>query len=186
MAARRGHNWWMVVMGGVLLAGCMGTATTGQVVEDGPRDQVEREFGPINDEQIAGFEREVQFQYRDLYRTYDKFDEVAPTTPREQAEASDDDAKERLERLHRQLQRRHERLAHLHQDRMWFDLRRDGPSQVDRELAEAHREAAQWHQRREAAGLASGPPYPEELQVIREVIRRQAPASEESAGAPRR
>ena len=106
------------------------------------RQQIEAEFGPLGDEHIAGFERELSAQYRQLQIHYDAYDQVR----RAPSEQVNNDHEEH--RLHRKMKRRHQTLARLHEDRMWLTIAQDGSASEDRQLAEAHRGAARWHEAR--------------------------------------
>ncbi len=108
--------------------------------DDDMRHQIEEEFGALTDDQIEGFESELEAQYRHLRSTYERYDEA-----RTAANEGDHDA----HRLHRKLKRRHRTLARLHEDRLWLYARDNQASPADdRGLAESHRAAAKWHQDR--------------------------------------
>ena len=133
------------------------------------RQQIEDEFGPLNESQIAGFEREILSQYGQLQIHYEEFDQVRNAS-------SDEVAGDHEEhRLHRKLKRRHRTLARLHEDRMWLHVSREGPSANDRQLAEAHRAAANWHETRFRADGMGIDDQDAELEALREQIDAARP-----------
>lgn len=143
---------------------------------DDPRQEIEDEFGPLSEEQIAGFEREITSQYRQLNLTYVEYDRLR-NAPDEQVRENHDE-----HRLHRKLKRRHRTLARLHEDRMWLHVSRDGPSSDDRHLAEAHRAAAEWHGERFIPGGEGIDDQDDELELLRDQIESVGPDPSELGG----
>lgn len=131
------------------------------------RGQVESEFGALDEEAIRGFERELQAQYEQLEMTYDDYDAVR----RAPEGVADDDHEDH--RLHRKLKRRHRTLARLHEDRMWLHVDdEDGSSVRDRQLAESHRAAAQWHDERFEDDGTGVEDQDSDLEMLREEFER--------------
>ena len=150
--------------------GCM--ATSGQnnhYGDDDVRSQVEAEFGPLTEEQIAGFERELETQYRQLDLAYSEYDRVRQAPPGQVKHDHEE------HRLHRRLMRRHRTLARLHEDRLWLYMDRQGSQWDDRGLAEMHRAASRWHELRfrdDGEGIEE---QDEELEALRRQIEGTGP-----------
>ena len=133
------------------------------------RQEVEEEFGVLTDDQIAGFEKELAAQYRQLALTYENYDRLRL------AAAGEVDENHEEHRTHRRLKRRHETLARLHEDRMWLHAADGGPSSDDQHLSEAHRAAARWHDERfddDGDGVVE---QDSELEVLRNSIHDAQP-----------
>lgn len=158
---------------GITVAGCGATGGINNNNEENQqndaRQQVEEEFGAITDEQIAAFEREIVSQYRQLQMAYAEYDERLDNAH----DSATDDGDEN--RLHRRLQRRHQTLGRLHEDRMWLHVGSEGPSTDDRHLAEIHRAAARWHEEHfdDDASVLVEPDT--DLEIIRDEIIRVGP-----------
>lgn len=148
----------------LLIFGCAANNANQAAADDNDlRQQIEDEFGALTDEQIEGFEREIQSQYVQLQRTYEQFDEA-------QNAAGEGDHDQH--RLHRKLKRRHQTLARLHEDRLWLNVNRGrNATQDDRRLAEAHRSAARWHEQRFQDNGVGVEDQDSELEVIRDQLQ---------------
>ena len=163
MQRRAALSWTAAILVAGLSWGCAANSDvdTGNQ-EFTERQEIEEEFGKLDDSHVEGFERELRAQYRQLLLTYHDYDELR-RAPREALDGSHDE-----HRVHRKLKRRHTTLARYHEDRMWLNMRNDdGESEDDRRLAKIHRGAAEWHRERFEDDGTEIQPQDEELEAMR-------------------
>lgn len=167
---RHFNGVWCLITGLVLAVAAGGCAAldAGDDREGSEvRQEVESQFGALDDDAIEGFERELATQYEQLHMTYDEYDGLRQGA--RQARTGDHED----HRLHLKLQRRHRTLARLHEERMWLHIDTDDREAArDRQLAQSHRAASQWHGDRfedEGTGVE---PQDDRLEMLREEFDR--------------
>lgn len=116
--------------------------------------------GKLTNQQIQGFEREIDAQYRQLDRHYRDYEEVL-------GGAAIDLEPGEENRLHRKLKRRHLTLARLHEEREALNLHGADGQLRDRDLAYLHRAASSWHEKRFDPDRPGVVPPDLELRVLR-------------------
>lgn len=119
----------------------------GGPVDRSSSQTVDDEFGPLSQEQIAGFHREVISQYSQLDLQYEAYDAAVDQAQRDALVAMPAELAEQHERI----ARRHLGIARHHEDRLLLELGDDQARVSDRELAEINRALGAWHQNRSTA-----------------------------------
>ncbi|WP_146618169.1 hypothetical protein [Lujinxingia litoralis] len=127
---------------------------------------VDEEFGPLSQEQIEGFHRELMSQYSQLDLQYERYDEAMARAQRDGLIAMPAEIAEQHERLGR----RHLGLARHHEDRLLLELGDDEARGVDRELAEINRALGSWHQGRSTAAQIPTEEESDQLWLLREEL----------------
>lgn len=140
-----------------------GCALSGAGDEGTVQQEVDAEFGPLTESQVAAFEREIQTQYEQLRLTYGDYDRLR------QADATGGQ-REQAAPIHQRLMRRHRQLARLHEERLWL-YQGAGPGD-DQSLAKTHRRAARWHEKQTSRNVQAVAPQDDDLANLRQDLRR--------------
>ncbi len=131
--------------------------------EGNPPQMMNFERGKLTNQQIQGFEREIEAQYRQLDRHYRDYEQVL-----QGAEIDLEFGEEN--RLHRKLKRRHLTLARLHEERVALNLYGADGQRRDRDLAYLHRASSSWHENRFDPDRPGVAPLDVELRVLRREV----------------
>ncbi|TXD38164.1 hypothetical protein FRC98_04495 [Lujinxingia vulgaris] len=121
--------------------------TGGGPIEGSSSSVIDEEFGPLSQEQIEGFHREILSQYSQLDLQYERFDAALAQAQQDALVAMPAELAEEHERI----ARRHLGIARHHEDRLLLELGEGEARTNDRELAEINRALGSWHQNRSTA-----------------------------------
>ncbi|RVU42668.1 hypothetical protein EA187_15890 [Lujinxingia sediminis] len=164
------------VVGFALIALFMSTAcqsgpsavggTGGGPIEGSTSQVIDEEFGPLSQEQIEGFHREILSQYTQLDLQYERYDAALIQAQQDALVAMPAELAEEHERI----ARRHLGIARHHEDRLLLELGDDQARTNDGELAEINRALGSWHQNRSTAAQLPTEEEIDQMWLLREEL----------------
>lgn len=167
----RAYRWGIALIALLLVAACQSSppamgGTGGGPTEGSSSRMIDEEFGPLSQEQIEGFHREMLSQYSQLDLQYERYDEALIQAQQDALVAMPAELAEEHERI----ARRHLGIARHHEDRLLLDLGDEQSRINDRELAEINRALGSWHQNRSTAAQLPTEGELDQMWLLREEL----------------